>query len=740
MHSFLRRINSSVSRKIKKVIIYPVVRFLNVSYDVRTTRLKSSIVNSYVPKNFLVVSAIDKSTLRYLSSMYLSHRFDLLGSGWVPNNYTDTALGVEGNRYNNTLNVKFDDQQWLKKIVCRAHQKYSFQIMCVVDKTYVPIDWQKDFKSGYRWTAREWYRDQRIGHLNGVDVKVPWELARFQHLPQMAICALCMPEIKRQMIKEFKNQIIDFIAVNPPKMGVNWICSMDVGIRAANMLIAFDIFRQIDEEEVISNEFKDILSGSVYEHGRHIMANLENDGNHVANHYLANIAGLLFISAYLESSRETDEWLAFSIMELVKETERQFNDDGTNFETSTSYHRLSGEMVIYSIALICGLDRERIQLVLKNSRKFVKWLKNTTATTNVSACSGRELLPESVFIKMQAAGIFTETLTKPDGTVVQIGDNDSGRFFKLTPVGEFIKNGDAEKKYWNLNGYNSYISSTTNEDEQALYWDENDLDHSPFVSAVTGVVEPICRSMYKECKLEKSFTASLGKGCLYTGTNHLLLTNSIVKDCQVIGPEWHLKETVMNFPGTIMLTDGIKIIQFRDFGLVLVKSKRLYCAIRIGGTVPEHSAGHSHNDMLSFELNVDGDDVVVDAGTYLYSPLPSIRNTFRSTFTHNTICVDGIEQRSWNGDYSGLFRYNEEYVSCAVHEIERNSIVLSCRYGNVHHIRNICFYTDKVVIKDMVNLPFSVAINRNVLYSNGYGKLLATEMVRNKTYQKGLAL
>lgn len=54
--------------------------------------------------------------------------------------------------------------------------------------------------------------------------------------------------------------------------------------------------------------------------------------------------------------------------------------------------------------------------------------------------------------------------------------------------------------------------------------------------------------------------------------------------------------------------------------------------------------GHAHNDKLSFELNIDGNDIFIDPGSYLYTPFPQWRNLFRSTASHNTVAVDGCEQ------------------------------------------------------------------------------------------------
>ena len=168
-----------------------------------------------------------------ITANYLEHRFDLLGSGWVHVEHGMTCRGLEGYRYDSGSAVVPDrDGQWLEGRINRANLPGAQGIWGQVDEGYKPIDWHLDFKSGHRWGEGTWHRDVRNGHQLGVDVKVPWELARMQHLLQLAWAyALADSGDQHIYLREFRNQVLDFIATNPPRYGVNWACPMECGIR-----------------------------------------------------------------------------------------------------------------------------------------------------------------------------------------------------------------------------------------------------------------------------------------------------------------------------------------------------------------------------------------------------------------------------------------------------------------------------------------------------------------------------
>ena len=76
----------------------------------------------------------------------------------------------------------------------------------------------------------------------------------------------------------------------------------------------------------------------------------------------------------------------------------------------------------------------------------------------------------------------------------------------------------------------------------------------------------------------------------------------------------------------------------------------LYAIVHCGDTGRHGCGGHGHNDQLSFELVANGDMLVVDPGTYLYTADPAERNRFRSTAFHSTLRVGGAEQNELRED------------------------------------------------------------------------------------------
>jgi hypothetical protein len=673
-------------------------RLRDLSHDTRESNSNSLIKSSFFNINKLDFSALDLEALEYVSIKYLEHRFDLLGSGWERNTYSGSAPGLENYRYDNNLLVaEFDAEgKWLNLVLRAKHLDKSKKIWTNIQGNYTPIDWQKDIKSGFRWSANKWYKDQRDKYFSGADLKVPWEIARFYHLPQLALYASQNNDKRDLILREFQNQVIDFIAANPPRMGVNWTSTMEVSIRAVNLLIAYDLFRQIDQNKILSSSFHQIFSDSIYEYGKHIFNNLDRRKKFSSNHYLSNLTGLIFISAYLPETDKTRKWLHFSVNELINEIGNQFLPDGGNFESSTGYHMLTSQFVILILAVIAG-----------------KGMIND--------------IHQEIQDKIFRIGIFAKSLIKPNGEIPQIGDNDSGRLLKLSPIGKFMTYHEVKEKYLHL----KHIQQ-----EGEKYWDENVLDHRSTLAYFDGIAESDDFNNYGNLfPLERSFIRCIAGDFKLRNNSYPFITGNIIsKDNIDSNYQYHKiyqyqqrHEIEPDNKMALSLSNNISHLFFPDTKLIIFRSDRLYLIINSMSNGQNGNGGHAHNDKLSFELNIDGNDIIVDPGTYLYTSLPARRNLFRSVKYHNTLIVENEEQNRWEDDIMGLFRLENESI-CQIVEIKDNSVTLKLNYRDIEQVRIFEIKPENITIHDHSNKPFKSFFNRHNIYSNGYGKLMSLNL------------
>lgn len=560
--------------------------------------------------NERLLSPLSKDLLQYADNG-AEHCFNLLGSGLVKVEYGLRAAGFEGHEYPvHTI------QKTAEQIVARVspgNKSRAGAIRDLIDKKYSPIDWQIDFKSGYRWSENTVSKALPYGHEPGVDIKVPWELARFQHLPGLALAY----QLNRQAgyEREFRNQVLDFASANPPGFGVNWICAMDVAIRAANLVFAMDLFTGF--EACFDEAFLDEFQALIMAHGEHVFNNLEWHDLYRGNHYLADIAGLLFIAAYLPSEQKTDHWLVFAIEQLINEIERQFTHDGANFEASTSYHRLSMEMAIFTTALVLGLDEEKLQ-VLKTAGVEIY---------PVPGGYGDSPFPPWYFVRLEKMAEFSMHITKPNGRIVQIGDNDCGRFIVLCP----LSNDEGLDHRSSVGAVNGLFRRS---------------DFSRFACQQGKLASAIVSTLAKERKVESYFKEGEQPGAI----NRFSDSRANLSDELNI-----LAETVIKLPDKAVL-NSLESISYPDFGLYIWRSPDFFLSVRCGPIGQNGNGGHAHNDQLAIELNISGEDWVADPGSFLYTPSTKQRDIYRSVHAHAAPRIGNEEPARLD---LGLFRLED---------------------------------------------------------------------------------
>lgn len=598
---------------------------------------------------------IDGALLRPYSALLradaeeiLAHRFDLLGSGSVRVAHGEVYGGFGQICYGPGPAVT--ELGWRRQIAkghWRGNRAPAAALLALIkDERYAPIDWHVDFRSGYRWPVRHWGGSILYGHKPGVDIKLPWELARLQHLPRLALAYGV--ENDARYVREFSFQALDFLASNPPGWGVNWACAMDVAIRASNLALAWDLFRAAGAS--FPGGLEAALASALLAHGRHVIATLEWNPHHRGNHYLANICGLLFTAAYLPRTTETDRWLVFATQQLEAEILRQFGPDGGNFEGSTAYHRLSTEMALFAVALVLGLPPDRQAAFAECDPAAWKHhppiMDVTTAWPPFSP---------SVLARLARAIGFAADVTKPSGDMVQIGDNDSGRFFKLTP----LKDADGAENV--LDG--SHI------------WRRDCLE-SVLLDRLSGRNGFLSQEAFRGNPPSQGVkTPPLGAEAGGAATKAIRIVVT---------------------PADAAALAGLKAIAYPDFGLFIWRNARSFVSVRCGPIGGNGLGAHAHNDQLAVEIECDGRAFARDPGTYVYTSDLAARNAYRSALAHFVPRCGKTEPARLD---LGPFRLEDRARAAVMHFSE-------CEFLGSHHgfgepiWRRVTIGSDSVTIED----------------------------------------
>jgi hypothetical protein len=256
------------------------------------------------------------------------------------------------------------------------------------------IPWHRDFLHDHEWPLL--HNRLLDAFVAGADVKMPWELSRCQHLPLLAAAFRLTGE--RAYLEEIGAQLRSWIAANPVEIGVNWMCTMDVAIRAANWVATLVVV-----PEAAAEPWAEQVAGCLLLHGRFIHRYPEWSEVRT-NHYLSDVVGLLVVASLFAGGEEGSEWLAWGTEQLVAEIEHEVRPDGCDHEASIPYHRLVTELFLCGTQVVDSLT----------PGAFPGWYRE----------------------RLTKMFEFVAAYTRPDGLAPLVGDNDDGRFL---PLGDYAR-------------------------------------------------------------------------------------------------------------------------------------------------------------------------------------------------------------------------------------------------------------------------------------------------------------
>lgn len=344
-----------------------------------------------------------------------------------------------------------------------------------------------------------------------------------------------------------------------------------------------------------------------------------------------------------------EAWLRFSVNEFVSEIDNQFNDDGTFYENSTAYHRLATEIIFYTYLLTYKLLEKKILSDLNLYNK-----NRYLSIEKVDKCCFSKKEFYNLFFK---AYVFLKATSKPDKSFHQIGDNDSGRFL----IFDF-----AYKKLFKKNESCVDIRNTSYTLQLQL---------SSFLMKERQFLEEPC-----------FFTRSI-----FDLKNGLVLVNIERIECPKIYEKLYYR--------------------FDDFGLYIIQGNGFYLGFRCGGKGGKYS--HAHEDLLSFDLTINGKNIFIDKGSYTYTQYPNLRNLFRSQYYHNVPLLQNFCQANLD---KSLFGFEPIVKSKLVRFVE-------------NEMSGMLWWKDKIIIRRIlldssgIQIEDYTTIGAENLYENNFSKI-----------------
>ncbi len=251
-----------------------------------------------------------------------------------------------------------------------------------------PIDWHLEPVSGKRSPLSHWSRINEIDSGATGDKKIVWELNRHQYFSTLGR-AYWLTQDERYA-QTFAAHLSGWMDANPPKLGLNWISSLEVAYRAISWLWALYFFK--DSEHLTHALFTRALK-YLYLHARHLETYLSTYSS-PNTHLTGEALGLFYLGTLLPEFRNAPRWREKGRRILLEELERHVLADGVYFERASYYHRYTADIYMHFLIL---------------------------SERNGGADS------EELKTKLQSLLDYLMHITRPDGTTPFVGDDDGGQ-------------------------------------------------------------------------------------------------------------------------------------------------------------------------------------------------------------------------------------------------------------------------------------------------------------------------
>lgn len=252
-----------------------------------------------------------------------------------------------------------------------------------------PPDWHYEPISGKRSPRVHWSLIDEINPAETGDKKIVWEVNRHQYFVNLGQAYRITGDEKYAL--NFVEHIESWFNENPPKIGVNWLSSLELAFRSIAWIWAYHFFAGSPN---FKERTKQRIAEFLYLQARHIETYLST--YFAPNTHLTGEAlGLYYIGSFLAQLPESARWKEKGYNILMEMLEVHIRPDGTYCEQASQYARYTAD---FYLDLMVLRRREGLNVESRHSERLE------------SLCD------------------FLMHLTQPNGRSPLIGDDDGGQY------------------------------------------------------------------------------------------------------------------------------------------------------------------------------------------------------------------------------------------------------------------------------------------------------------------------
>jgi len=250
------------------------------------------------------------------------------------------------------------------------------------------VDWHLEPQSGKRSALVHWSRVEELDAEESGDKKIVWEVNRQQHFVLLGQAYWLTND--ERYAAAFVSHLTSWIEQNPPKLGINWISGLEIAFRSISWIWGLYFFKN---SSVVTPELFVRACKILYINARHLESYLSTYFS-PNTHLTGEALGLYYLGTVFPEFAEARRWRARGKQILLEQLPLHVKDDGVYFEQSTYYHRYTADFYTHFLLL------SRLQ---------------------------KDTLPQEVEKKLQALLDHLMYITRPDGAMPLLGDDDGGR-------------------------------------------------------------------------------------------------------------------------------------------------------------------------------------------------------------------------------------------------------------------------------------------------------------------------